>query len=421
MAARCGLLTGECGPGTSEPGYRRVFFRRLVSSIPSTTYATHGLYMYPAKFIPHVVRFALEKYSVEGDWVFDPFAGYGTVAIEASLTGRNFIVWDLNPMLSLLVKASLYRDRVSLEDLYVDFDYATIYMPEWSNLDYWHPREFLEPLSKAWGYYHHAVSGKLKPLIAIPLLKVTRRFSYSDERIAKLYRSRRAREKVAELLQRNYRDLMRRMYLSEARRLVSKIRDFQSRSPRIVEGVVEAGVDSLSKRLGRRVKLLVTSPPYLQAQEYIRSFKLELFWLGYSEEEIRSLARREIPYREPPEVRVESRSYWEYRRRIEKLGNHKLLRIYDSYFKSLVLFLNNNHRMIDRMAIFVGPVKIRGTRIPIDRILREHLESLGWRHVETLVDTIVSRRLFKTKVNPATGLMDERTPTEHLIILERAG
>ena len=421
MAARCGLLAGGCDQGSWKPEYRRVSFRKLIADIPSTTYATHGLYMYPAKFIPHVVRFALEKYSVEGDWVFDPFAGYGTVAIEASLTGRNFIVWDLNPMLGLLVEASLYRDRVSLEDLHVSFSYERPYMPKWSNLGYWHPREFLEPLSRAWGYYHYAASQRLKPLIAIPLLKVTRYFSYSDERIAKLYRSRRAREKVAGLLRKNYRDLMGRMYLSEARRLVSKIRDFQSRNPRVVEGIVEVGVDSLSKKLERRVKLLITSPPYLQAQEYIRSFKLELFWLGYSEEEIRSLMRREIPYREPPKVEVKSRSYWEYRSRIEELGNHKLLRIYDSYFKSLILFLNNNHRMISRMAIFVGPVKIRGIRIPIDRVLREHLESLGWRHVETLIDTIVSRRLFKTKVNPATGLMDERTPTEHLVIMEKAG
>jgi hypothetical protein len=36
-----------------------VLFREIVNEIPSTTYATHGLYMYPAKFIPQVVRYVV--------------------------------------------------------------------------------------------------------------------------------------------------------------------------------------------------------------------------------------------------------------------------------------------------------------------------------------------------------------------------
>ncbi|MEM4970280.1 MAG: hypothetical protein QXE01_03405 [Sulfolobales archaeon] len=60
---------------------------------------------------------------------------------------------------------------------------------------------------------------------------------------------------------------------------------------------------------------------------------------------------------------------------------------------------------------------MRNIRIPIDEILREHLESLGFQHIETLIDRIVSRRLFNSRINPATGLEDERTPTEHLLIM----
>ena len=47
---------------------------------------------------------------------------------------------------------------------------------------------------------------------------------------------------------------------------------------------------------------MITSPPYLQAQEYIRSTKMELFWLGYSEAKIRELSRLEIPYRKAERV-----------------------------------------------------------------------------------------------------------------------
>jgi len=73
----------------------------------------------------------------------------------------------------------------------------------------------------------------------------------------------------------------------------------------------------------------------------------------------------------------------------------------------------------DTIAIFVGPVKVRGIHISIDTIIKEHLEHLSWRHEATLIDTIVTRRLFKTEINPATGLKDERTPTEHLLVMRR--
>jgi len=317
-------------------------------------------------------------------------------------------------------EASRFTGDISLDDLAVDFTYSREYTPKWSNLGYWHPREFLEALARAWGYYHYATPDRLKPLIAIPLLKVTRYFSYSDTQISKLYKSRRAVERVRRLLNTDWRRVMIEMYESEARKLLSKVREFQSYKPAPVEGVVYAGVDSLSMRLSRDVDILLTSPPYLQAQEYIRSFKLELFWLGYSEEEVRRLQRLEIPYREPPPVEVESSLYREYRRRIMELGHERLLAIYDSYFKSLALLLNRVHERVGKhIAIFVGPVKIRGLRIPIDEILREHLEALGWRHEVTLVDRIVSRKLFEAKVNPATGLPDERTPTEHLLVMGR--
>jgi hypothetical protein len=46
------------------------------------------------------------------------------------------------------------------------------------------------------GYYHNLEDNKLKKLLVIPLLKITRYFSYSDEKIHKLYKSKYAKKKV---------------------------------------------------------------------------------------------------------------------------------------------------------------------------------------------------------------------------------
>lgn len=410
------------GEGIHEVKYTNnimsnVLFRDLVREIPSTTYATHALYMYPAKFIPQVVRYVINKYSEPNDWLFDPFAGYGTVAIEASLTGRNAILWDLNPIIGDLIKASTFKGELRLNDFDVDWNFNKPYTPLWGNINYWHPREFYETLSRAWGWWHYNVPTELKPVVTVPLLKVTRFFSYADLEIAKLYRSRKGMERVTTLLRSNWRQKIMSMYWNYAKQTIEKIRDYQSRGPKGVEIIVRAGIDSLNAVLDRDVDVLITSPPYLQAQEYIRSFKLELAWMGFGNK-LTELARHEIPYNNPPNVKINSETYLKVREGVRELNHEKLLGIYDTYFKSLTHFLNNNHGRVRKViAIFVGPTKIRSTRVPIDEILKEHLESLGWEHIETLIDTIMSRRLFKVEKNPATGLKDERTPTEHLLIM----
>ncbi|MBP1357546.1 MAG: cytosine methylase [Sulfolobus sp.] len=393
-----------------------VSFRDIVN-LPSTNYATHNLHPYPATFIPHVVRFVIEKYTSPGDILFDPFAGSGTVAIEASLLGRNAVLWDLNPMLGLLVRASTWKGEVP--DIKVDFDYNKMFIPLWSNITYWYPKEFLQVLGRAWGYYHYAVPKEYKPLVAIPLLKVIRKYSYADKAY-NFYKSKKAIEQVEMLLKTDYRHGMEEMYKAEYEKMRKKILEYQSLKPKDVKIEVKAGVDSLTQKLDEEVDVLLTSPPYLQAQEYIRATKLELAWLGYTERQIRELSSKEIPYNKPLPIKIRSETYYEYLEKVKKTNHKKLINIYTTYFYSILGFLTNINDKIRRyMTIFVGPAKIRNIRIPIDIIIKEHMEALGWKHEITYIDTIKSRTLFKVEKNPATGMPDERIPTEHLLVLRK--
>ena len=69
------------------------------------------------------------------------------------------------------------------------------FVPKWSNLKYWFPEDFLPILFKTWGYVH-SLADESKYILLIPLLKVTRYFSNSDEKIHKLYSSKFAKKKV---------------------------------------------------------------------------------------------------------------------------------------------------------------------------------------------------------------------------------
>lgn len=59
-------------------------------------WATHDA-KYRGNWSPYIPRNLILRYSNEGDTVLDPFVGGGTTAVEAKLTNRNFIGFDINP------------------------------------------------------------------------------------------------------------------------------------------------------------------------------------------------------------------------------------------------------------------------------------------------------------------------------------
>ncbi|MGQ9545405.1 MAG: hypothetical protein ACUVQX_06420, partial [Candidatus Bathycorpusculaceae bacterium] len=162
---------------------------------------------------------------------------------------------------------------------------------------------------------------------------------------------------------------------------------------------------------------LITSPPYLQSQEYIRQAKMDLFWLGFSETKVRELSKLEIPYRDVEPQPIYSETYLSLRSEIEE---NNLRKVFDRYFWGVLGALTRLQEKISSyLFLFVGRTSMRGRTIPIDRIFAEHFAELGWVHEVTLMDTIVSRRMFSYRVNPATKIQDRRTPVENLVVLRR--
>ena len=62
---------------------------------------------YRACFKPQLPKFFIENLTDKGDFVYDPFLGRGTTAIEAALSGRNVIGNDVNPLSKIFTEARL--------------------------------------------------------------------------------------------------------------------------------------------------------------------------------------------------------------------------------------------------------------------------------------------------------------------------
>jgi len=85
----------------------RASIQPILEAIPAARQqdARHyGVHPYFTRRPANVVRAYIERYSVEGDVVLDPFGGTGVTAIEAMLLGRHAIHNDLNPFANFIAR-----------------------------------------------------------------------------------------------------------------------------------------------------------------------------------------------------------------------------------------------------------------------------------------------------------------------------
>ncbi len=402
----------------TEANVEIIKFRDAVD-IPSTTHATFGLYRYPAKFIPHVIEYILENYADPGSTIFDPFGGYGTVGTVAKIHGHDYEMWDLNPMLGILHPiATMKPIRLNIQNIITKMKASRKeFIPEWKRHVNWFEDEFLPFLYRIWGHYHSIQDKKIKMILTIPLLKTTRYFSYDDMQRQKLSRSPISIKRIENLLESDWRKKFFQMLQKDIVRVQNGISEYEMMRPKRNKSKTRTGIDVMSEPLTENKDILITSPPYLMSQEYMRQAKLDLFWLGFSEEKIRNLSRLEIPYRNVEPCVINSPTY---EKCLSRLREDHIRKTFQNYFWCIIgTFTRLQKKINSRMFIFVGHSSIRGNIIPIDQILVEHLSRIGWLHEKTLSDKIVSRQLFSYSVNPASKIRDTRTPFENLIILKR--
>ena len=407
-----------------------VSFRDLVPEIKDTGYLTHAIYAYPAKFIPQIVRYAINTYTKEADWIVDPFAGSGTVGVEAYLCKRNAVLLDLNLLLNHIMPLKVYNGKERLHEADLFRRLAAMqesnhrFIPDWSNVDYWYAPEILETLSHYWGFIRKTDDDVFSSIIKAALLKASKRFSNTEDRTPKLARSKRKLSAIAELLEANWRAQLDEVVDTLSLKTLKSLNDFvcavrkphlpQHHNERTPEIQWQGGVDSSYITVPRECDALITSPPYLQAQEYIRSTKMELFWLGHTEEEIRELSRLEIPYRQADRI-VQTETLDNVR---EMLTRNDLRKRLDSYFCHTVNALENSMKQLKPNAaacIFVGNPRIDGITVEIWRILAEYFTERGWTFEKVYEDRIKTRKLFGARKNKNPDGMK----SEFLLILRK--
>ena len=400
-----------------------VSFREIIAEIKDTTYLTHAIYYYPAKFIPHVVRFCINEFTTENDWIMDPFAGSGTVGLEAFLTKRNAVLLDLNYLLKYIIPIKIYQGTQEHSKVELTKNIQAIqkeqgdFIPEYVNISYWYPDEILEVLSHYWAGLHKLDENIYKWIIQAALVKISKEFSFAEHRTPKLFKSKSKKGFIIKLMQTEWKEKFDSKLFKNSYLFYDAVTNFQNIIKDYKKKVIYyAGIDSSKFKFEstREFDALITSPPYLQAQEYIRTSKLDLFWLGYTEKQIKEISKSEIPYRKAERI-IRTYTLNKIRKQID---NIKLLNILDSYFDHTIAALENSMDILKKggkICVFIGNPKIDGIEVEIWRIFTEYFTDKGFKFEIVFDDKIKTRQLFGARKNKNPDGMK----SEYLLVLSK--
>lgn len=239
---------------------------------------------YIGKLKPSIARELIATYTKAGDVVLDCFAGSGTIPLEAALQDRTAVAIDPNPYAYVLIRAKLdapLRQETALARLDRMWRFADTLkapplaqVPEWVK-QFFHPRTLREALKFVeacrlkgdhfllgglLGILHHQRPGFLSypssHLVPYLRTKLFPRAEYPE-----MYEYRDVRSRLEAKISRLYRNDHRHRLPTAAHVRRTSIENF------CYNGVFDA---------------IITSPPYMNALDYIRDNRLRMYFLDRS-------------------------------------------------------------------------------------------------------------------------------------------
>ncbi len=233
-----------------------------------------SIHPYPAKFVAELPRALLNMLPIPpGTAVLDPFCGGGTTLVECQRRGLASVGIDLNPIACLMARVKTAPRPPGLKDTAVGaIDRARrvsdVAIPPLPNLDHWFDRPIQRALA-ALTEGIESVPATARDALRLALSSIIVRVSRqeSDTRYAAIKKNVTGSDVSA-------------LFLRAAIRLDDVLAD--RNYPLARADVFEA--DTLTfdpSRLGRRIGMVITSPPYPNAYEYWLYHKYRMYWLGF--------------------------------------------------------------------------------------------------------------------------------------------
>jgi hypothetical protein len=420
------------------------------------------IHYYPGRIFPYIPLYLLSfnDFAHLDGYLLDPFAGSGTILLESIINPfvkRNSIGVDINPLARLISKvkttpldfSKIEQLMQAIQSLYKHTINGKDYIPDFKNRELWFSYNAIKKLAKL----KHAienldVDSDFKDFFWICFSSIIRKVAKADPYIPppvvlkpEKYRNNpRKYECLKKFLKEtenpNVWELFKDNVNSNKDKLdilnrFNELKDEKIKSEIVWDDArdIKKGRLSVCGRINKKfagkvpsntIDIVFTSPPYLTAQKYIRTNKLELFWLGYSDEEVNYLEKMSIgTERIKKDLEYASLGI----KSIDSLIDYVLPKSYErglmiyKYFKDMLEALKEMHRLLRNNGyaiLVVGDNKVLDKRVDTYRLLVDTAVSIGFTEICILKDTIRNRSMM-TKRNGTGGLIKN----EYVAILKK--
>ncbi|WP_293061930.1 DNA methylase [Okeania sp. SIO2B3] len=254
----------------------------LISLQRSTPMKIYNLGFQPAKSIPEIPRWFLQKYASFPFKILEPFAGGGTTIIESIKCGISIDWLDYHPLSRLIcqVKTSIFSVTEVEEEItkILQSAYSHQKSPEtidFANKDFWFQQGVQEGL-EILRYYILKSPKTIQPIMWLAFASTVRKTSNMNDGM--ILAARRSHIKEIPKLSRS--DVFKyfQIYGNKTIDAVIEWQPLIETNIHLVKQLALADARTISGDI--KYNAVVSSPPYINAIDYVWASKFELHWLG---------------------------------------------------------------------------------------------------------------------------------------------
>jgi DNA modification methylase len=409
----------------------------FISIQRKTPLKIYSLGFQPAKSIPEIPRWFLQKYARKEFTVLEPFAGSGTTIIEG-IKNQLSVYWlDYHPLsqLNCQVKTTLWQSEEILaeKERILKNSFWQKDAPETINFtkrDFW----FQKPVREGLEILKHQIiksPPNTQKLLWLAYASTARKTSNMNDGMLLAAR----RSKFEEIPQRSREDTLNyfEFYVDKALEAIREWNPFLSKYIGRIKEVFPGDARRVSGDW--KCDAIVTSPPYINAIDYVWAAKFELHWLGmvksdrdrlnlYSNE----IGTERIPKQEWKELgitgyqnldRLIEDIYFAKKYRASQGQNQLRARVVYQYFVDMKSHFQSCYKRLRKGGYYcfaIGDVsKICGVEIPVASILSEIARDVGFKKIFDFHLLLKNRKLNLPRNVDWAGNIERDT----IVVLEK--
>lgn len=402
---------------------------------------SHGYHRYPAKFIPQIVKQLINDFAPKGNEIIcDPFGGCGTTLVEAKISGKKSIGFDINPVAKLITQVKVTPIKPAVLAKYREGFLKNYGKTKGKKINH-HPRI---------KYWFDGRTVKQLDRIYLSIAKI------KDPKIKRFFLcafshnlkncSRWLMKSIKPTIDKDKEiPNVKASFLRHLDTMIKKNSEFyetlsQSHHLRIPATMYRRDATKTFPLRNNSIDLIITSPPYVTSYEYADLHQLSLLWFGDDlknfrkwhkfSNEFNDFRKKFIgtSYKKQRNGSLSSEIAEEIVNKLEKVDKSLSVDVANYFFDMKKVFTEIKRILKpgSPACIIVGNTELRGVKILNAEVAAEQMAQLGFRKVDFIKREVLNKMItpwrdentgkFTSLKNPAKKRAYE---FEYLIIMEK--